>query len=1040
MYHCHIPASRWILILISLFAQLSLSGQQYYFRHYQVDQGLSNNTIYCSLQGDNGFMWFGTKEGLNRFDGYRFRLFSTPKTKERPVNSDYIYSLYKDRKGTIYAGAKSGLYRVDEFSEQLICITDTLRDIFSMVQTPNGEVWFNSGLSLHSYDPASGRIRRILPANDIRTTAITITNDQRIWIGDEYGNIYRFHDADSSFSKFHVFNNTSPEVLKRINKLVPDGNSDIFICTAGQGIKQFTAADSTYTDIITYNADRTPVFARDVLNLDSTNYWMATESGIFIYNRNNKKIINLRKTFQDPYSISDNAVYNLTSDNEGGIWCGTYFGGINYYHQQYSNFQKYYPDLSNASISGSSVREIRTDSYNNLWMATEDAGLNRMNLATGEIKQFKPAGKKGDISYSNIHGLLADGNDLWIGTFEHGLDIMNIRTGNVYRHYDPGPGKNDLTSNFIVTIIKNRAGNIYLGTGSGVFRYRPQTDDFEPIKDMPRNIFVSILYEDHSGRIWVGTHGAGTYYFNPLTGETGNLNSSGLKSNVGEHININDIIEDREKRLWICTEGGGLVRLAANRQTDTIYWSGNGFPSNYIFKALQDRDGTIWISTSRGLVRMDPRDHSITVFTKETGLLNDQFNYSSGTIDPSGRLYFGSIKGMISFLPDDIKENDFTPRIFITGFQVHNKELSIRLSGSPLKQSILHTDKITLPYDQSSFSIDFAALSFTSPEVTTYQYKMEGLDDQWIYLQSNRKVYFTNLSAGKYRFLVNARTSAGNTTDTRELTIQILPPIWATGWAYALYLSLLGLLAAYLFITYHNRIQLRKEKEIYEAKIDFFTNVAHEIKTPLTLIKGPVENLQEKTEELPSIKKDVSMLERNTNRLINLVQQMLDFRQTETRGFHLDFSKVNISNEVTEVFDDFKPSAQKKRLEYKLLLPETVLQTMADEEALQKIFSNLFSNAIKYGNTLVVVELKLPGPGNPSWRLEVSNDGFIIPADMKEKIFEPFFRLSESGRQKGTGIGLTLARSLAELHGGKLYLAEATGDTNKFVLEIPFSQ
>jgi signal transduction histidine kinase len=444
------------------------------------------------------------------------------------------------------------------------------------------------------------------------------------------------------------------------------------------------------------------------------------------------------------------------------------------------------------------------------------------------------------------------------------------------------------------------------------------------------------------------------------------------------------------------------------------------------------------VSTSKGLVDFDPATRKMIVYKKANGLLNDQFNYNSGFKDAEGTMYFGSIRGMITFRPETFSKNDFLPPVYITGLQVHNKELKVDPENSPLRRSILHTDRIELPYDQSSISIDFAALSYTAPDITSYTYKMEGLEKNWTTIHSNRKVYFTNIPPGEYVFMVKAAINDVWSRDTKQLIVRILPPWWRTGWAYLAYGLLMAGLAWYLFQTYHKRIEVQKEKEIYEAKFDFFTNVAHEIKTPLTLIKGPLENLMEQTDSIPQIREDVQTMDRNTNRLLTLVQQILDFRQTETKGFSLDFAKVDIDELLKENFSNFSALAKKKGLEYKMELPEDHVQIMADEEALNKILSNLFSNAVKYSEHVLHVKRSPVEKEDRYLSIQVSNDGPPVPPELRERIFEPFYRLKQNTKQKGTGIGLTLARSLTELHKGELYLQENSA-LNVFVLKLPLN-
>jgi signal transduction histidine kinase len=455
-----------------------------------------------------------------------------------------------------------------------------------------------------------------------------------------------------------------------------------------------------------------------------------------------------------------------------------------------------------------------------------------------------------------------------------------------------------------------------------------------------------------------------------------------------------------------------------------------------VFKAVEDNNRRLWITTSRGLVQFDPGTQNMVVYTKANGLLYDQFNYNSGYKDATGRLYFGSIKGMISFRPDEFVVNDFVPPVFITGFQVHNKELLIQKEHSPLRQSILYTSAITLPYDESSFSIDFAALSYTSPEITEYKYLMQGLDKNWTNLPTNRKVYFTNLAPGKYTFRLTAATN-GHWGREKQLLITITPPFWNTWWAWLVYTGVVAGIGYSLFQTYHKRSQVKKEKEIYEAKFEFFTNVAHEIRTPLTLINGPVENLLEKIHELPDIAADVKTMERNTNRLMTLITQILDFRQTEAKGFSLDFTKVNITELVQDVYTGFQPLAAKRNLQYTILLPDTPVIAWVDEDAFNKIVTNLFSNAVKYADKVITIQLFPVEPADAQFCLEIINDGTLIPPVMRERIFEPFYRIKENSKQKGTGIGLTLARSLTLLHLGSLFVKDTSDGMNTFVLCLP---
>ena len=364
---------------------------------------------------------------------------------------------------------------------------------------------------------------------------------------------------------------------------------------------------------------------------------------------------------------------------------------------------------------------------------------------------------------------------------------------------------------------------------------------------------------------------------------------------------------------------------------------------------------------------------------------------------------------------------------------------------------MLFADRIDLAHDQSTFSIDFAALSFTAPELTEYRYMMEGLDQQWTHLKTNRKVYFTNLSPGTYTFRVNAANYRGawNTTD-RMLIIKIHPPFLASPIAYVMYFVLGSLIAYLLFRNYHRRVaernnrkielmQHEKEKEVYQAKIDFFTNVAHEIRTPLTLIRAPMEKIIKKAGD-NGIDQNLKIMEKNTERLIELTNQLLDFSKVETKAFHLNFVKTNVSDMLNERYESFKAVAEQKSIRLTLQLPDKPVIAFVDPDSLHKILNNLFYNALNYGNTMVSVNMSTTGFKQDYFQIEFVNDGDLVPPAMREKIFEPFYRLQETINRPGTGIGLTLSRSLATLHKGELYLKDSAGDTNTFVVSLPIHQ
>ncbi|MEI6946088.1 two-component regulator propeller domain-containing protein [Paraflavisolibacter sp. H34] len=1038
--------------LLFLLPAARLPAQPVYFRHYQVENGLSNNAVIATLQDRKGFMWFGTKDGLNRFDGYSFKVFRNNPDDSGSIGNNFIHSLYEDPEGVLWVGTNSGLCEYNATSESFREIATPMHyDTREMQLDRAGNLWFISGFTLFRYHKKTQELR-VYPADRyFQASALHLAADGTLWAGTNAGTLERYAPATDNFTAYNILSGSPSPGARRIEKIYGGGQGQLLVGTSNQGVKLFSPATGAFRDLLTYNPDRTSIFARDFIRSGENEYWIATESGIYIYNAATGRHTNLRKRYNNPYSLSDNAVYSFCRDKEGGIWAGTYFGGVNYYPAQYTSFKKYFPKVGENSLSGNVIREIRQDNRGHLWLGTEDAGLNRMDTATGAFTHFQPTGAPGSISYANIHGLYTRGNELWIGTFLHGLDVLDLRTHKVIRHYNAGPGPRALKSDFIYCLYGTPRGELWLGTTTGAFAYHRATNDFSPLPGLPQDTWYTCLYQDGGGTTWAGSYGNGLSVYDSAAGRTANFRYDPKNRNSLASDRVNSIFEDSRHRLWIATEGG-LCRYRPQTADFQRYTTANGFPSNFFLSILEDQKQQLWISTSRGLVCFDPASEKLNVYTRANGLLNDQFNFNSAYKDPSGRMYFGSVKGLISFKPEEFHPNTFVPPVYITGIQVNNRELEISPDGSPLKQSITYTRSITLTYRQSTFGIDFAALSYTDPDRLEYAYRMEGLDKTWTHLKTNRKAYFTELAAGTYVFKVKASNGSGawNGQEAR-LIIKVLPPWWASRLAKTIYI-LTGLLLLFLAaLLYYRRtearnrrkielLQVAKEHELFQAKMEFFTNVAHEIRTPLTLIKGPLEKVMRKAEDVPGIGNSLRIIERNTNRLVDLTNQLLDFRQTEIQGFSLNFTPTNITELLEEHFGNFKSLAEQKSLRYELELPAAPLTAWVDGEALNKMVTNLLGNAVKYAASAVVMRLLPFSEEDAHFVVEVKSDGFLIPADMSEKIFEPFFRLKETEKQKGTGIGLALARSLAQLHKGTLYLKEPGEGMNVFCLELPLKQ
>ncbi|PXY46925.1 hybrid sensor histidine kinase/response regulator transcription factor [Flavobacterium hydrophilum] len=1032
----------FLFLFLFLLSVNFIQSQEYYFKHFQVEEGLSNNTVITSMQDEDGFMWFGTKDGLNRFDGYRFKTYRSNGDPFHSLGSNYIQSLHEYNK-TIWVGTDKGLYQYDKKNDQFAILNEAINDrINDINHDKKGNIWFISGNILYKYAQDKKQTITFNPNKYFAATSITKDTKGEIW-ASSLNKLYHYSEESLSFENI-VLNPPSNKANFRITIIYALDQTNIAIGTQDHGVLIYDRQHKTLNEL--KFSIKEPVFVRQFKKRGNEELWIASESGVYVYNLRNHTCLNLRKNYNDPYAISDNAAYSITIDKENGIWVGTYFGGINYHQKQYTQFKKYFPQKNQNSISGSAVREIHKDDFGDIWIGTEDAGLNRLNPKTQKFTSYLPNGSKSGVSFYNIHALLPRKDKIWAGTFEHGLDVLDRKSGAVIKHYSANDPLTGLRSNFIFSFYETRKKQLFVITASGIYIYNEQKDTFDIQKMFPETSHYTTFKEDRYGNYWAGSYRDGLFFYNLKTGKKEVFiydykNPKGISNN-----SINSIFEDSHQNLWFATENG-LNLFDKKTRTFKKFTTKNGLPSNVIYSILEDDTKNLWLTTSKGLVKFNPNDKSVKIFTTANGLLSDQFNYSSAFKDTNGDMYFGNLNGMISFNPKNFTKNKYTPSIFITNLQINNKDIDVNTADSPLEQSISHIEELELTNNQSSFNLEFASLNYTASELTEYWFKLENVNQDWVYLERNNKVFFTELAPGDYVFKVKSLNSFGVWSKEAKLKITILPPFYASSYAYFFYFLVVCGSFYYIIRYSQNLTQVKnnrkikhlndeKEKELYQAKIDFFTNVAHEIRTPLTLIKGPLEKLLTIEHHSPEVPQNLSIMKKNTSRLLKLVNELLDFRKSEIGGLKLTFVETNISAMVRNLHLRFSQLIDERGINFELELGEKDIFAFVDKEAFKKILSNLISNAIKYSNNTVVIKLFRD---DKKLNLMIKNDGNLIPFQLKDKIFEPFFRVDNMDSTSGTGIGLSLANSLAQLHNGSLQLV-SDAKLNIFELTVPLHQ
>ncbi len=1038
---------------ITIFCQAQSVEEHYYFKNLSIRNGLLQNTVNAILQDRKGFMWLGTKDGLNRYDGLSFRKFKHDAANPRSIGNSFITSLYEDFNGNIWVGTDAGVYiyypekeAFEEFDCQSLEKTRIERSVSMIAGDKQGRVWIAvEAQGMFCYDTRQ-KLLRNYPLSEISSNIKCFTFDSggTLWLGFYGDGLYYSKD---NLATVHPYG--SPEDGKRefeggvITKIVQGNYNCLYIGSVKEGVSELNLTSGQVRNLLAIDESGESIFCRDLLPYSDNELWIGTESGIYIYNLRTAQFIHLRASLYDSYSLSDNAIYALYKDREEGLWIGSYFGGVDYYPRQYTYFAKYYPKNIANSLHGKRVREFCRADDGTLWIGTEDGGLNHFNPKTKEFHFFEPS-----AGFTNIHGLCMDGSHLWVGTFSKGLRVIDTRTGVVLRTYTEGHTPHSLNDNSIFSICRTSAGEIYLGTLFGLLRYNRTQDSFDCIPEL-NGKFVYDIKEDSYGNLWLATYANGAYCYDVSARRWKNYVFDAEDERSLPYDKVLSVFEDSYRQIWLTTQGGGFCLFHPDTETFTRYGLKDGLPNDVVYQIVEDDDRFLWLTTNNGLVRFDPKTMEMKVFSTANGLPTNQFNYRSGFKDEAGNIYLGSINGFVAFDPRTFAENRQVPAVAITDFLLFNKEVSVGETDSPLKSSITFSDKVVLTADQNSFSFRIAALSYQAPRMNKLMYKLEGFDEGWLTIGESPLVTYSNLGYGDYVFKVKASNSDGvwNEQET-SLHLSILPPFYLSGWAYCFYvLFFMGCLVCVIFYfkrrnyrKQHRQMEMleqEKEREVYHAKIDFFTNVAHEIRTPLTLIKGPLENIILKKEVDSETKEDLYIMKQNTERLLNLTNQLLDFRKTETRGFRLNFTECDVVAVLRETYLRFTSLAKQKGLDFILELPQECFMADVNQEALTKIISNLLNNGVKYASTYLRISLETD---EKVFHIRTFNDGEMIPDTMKEEIFKPFVRLDKEDEvTTGTGIGLALSRSLAELHQGSLMM-EKGEEVNCFCLTLPVNQ
>ena len=1002
------------------------------------------------VQDSYGFMWFGTKNGLNRFDGASIVQKDCDDYVAGTGNHN-ISALFEDKDRILWVGTDRGVYRYNPSSDIFTVVNlktaegmDMNNWVSNIVADSLGNIWvIIPDQGVFRYKNNQLYFYQLTDKANFKTEApdcICVRANGEVWIASWGVGLFRYNNKTDTFEHFIKDKNGNSLQGKNINAICDYGDWIAMAIQEGEVMKYNPIANEL-VKIPLPKASKT--FVRNLMYWKNE-LWIGTFDGLFILDEQKNSTIHLLPDLMRPFSLSDKIIYTLYRDKEDGIWLGTMFGGVNYLPNRDMVFDKYVPGSDAYSLSTKRVRELASDETGNIWIGTEDDGINILDIATGKVKQicYNPDGKENHLM--TLAMSIYD-NQVYCGLYKQGMDVVNLPGGKVqhYNYEQLGIGEGSVYSFFM-----DSKGNRWIGTGWGLYKAAPGSLAFSRVDDAGYD-WIFDIFEDKEGNIWFATMGSGLWKYKPDDGSFKKYIHEKEKANTLSSNSVSSVMQDSRGYIWLSTDRGGVCRYNPQMDDFTTYSIQDGLPDDVSYKILEDKMHNLWFGTNRGLVCYNPDTKYMRVYTTKDGLLGNQFNYKSALKGKDGKFYFGCIEGLIAFDPNPQDVIHSSSPVYITKFSIYNQEITVHTTHSPLKQSIINTDKIILPHDQSSISFDVALLSYSTMASNQYYYKMIPLDNDWIRAASNRDISFNKLPQGNYTFIVQANDGKnGSQYASRSLSIVILPPWWKTVWAYILYFLFGVTLILYWFFWYRQRkekqmeerqklFEIEKEKELYESKISFFTAIAHEIRTPLTLINGPLETIGEMNIDEPKLNKNLSVIGQNTARLLDLTGQLLDFQKIGADKFDLKFESVDITTLLNETLARFEPTIVQKKKELLQNIPDRSIIAAIDREAITKILSNLLNNALKYARRTILVELS---SDETSFTVRVTSDGKKILPELANRIFEPFYQIDKKREpRQGVGIGLPLARSLTMLHKGSLYLDSEQPD-NTFVLTIPVNR
>ena len=1068
-------------------------SQNLKFRHLTTNQGLSQSHVTSILKDKRGFMWFGTEDGLNKYDGYRYTHYKHDQDDPSSIADSYIKDMLEDRSGNLWIATSNGFDKFDREKNIFIHYrkgnpANEFNDIFL---DREDRIWVGTNKGLFLFNPLTGSFKSYQyigeKSNAVLSryvSQISQDNQGRLWIGSDFG-LYRLEIASGKYEAYFYSPTDKKSVSTNwIKTIFKDARGNLWIGTHGGGLLLYDSVNDSFKRLLHDPKNPNSLAHNDILSLSDGvdgKLWIGTENGgISIYDLASNRFKNFKNNENDNSTISNNSVYCIYQDQVNNMWFGTYAGGVDFLPRFADKFISYHQVVNDEnSLSNNNILCISGDGTDsNVWIGTDGGGLNLFDRKTKTFKHFRNIkGNANSISNDYVISIIAMSKDV-LGLAYHngGFDLFNTHTGKFKHHLPEAGNPNSLSISDINNLYKDRDGNVWLGTWKGGLAfydsktgkftsYRYRAGDSTSIS----NDIVTSVFQDKKGNMWIGTFD-GLNLLDPKTKRFKQFkNDINNKKSISKNY-VQSFSETDNGDLWIGTVGGGLNYFDVKKQTFKTYRERDGLASNVVFGILEDRCKNLWLSTNRGISYFDIPTNTFRNFGISDGLQGNEFRDNACYLAPDGQMFFGGINGFSTFYPDSLRNNNFIPPVFITDFLLFNKEVAIGGKEAILQQHISETKTLTLAYDQSVFTFEFAALNFTAPEKNQYAYMLEGFNKNWTFVGNNRSATYTNLDPGTYTFRVKASNNDGiwNEIGT-SLKIIITPPFWLTWWfKLTVILILSGLvILLYKIRTYAIRKQKRglerqvaqrtkqlqlsieekkKAVEIADmanrAKSAFLATMSHEIRTPMNGVIGLAALLAE-TDLNEEQKNFTKSIQASGADLLEVINDILDFSKIESDNMELLEVDCDLRECIQNVFDLFTY----RNTQVKLLLKYTIDQqvpfrVIADGLRLRQILTNLVGNAIKFTKqgevSLHVSVIKRLAENGLLLGFDVKDTGIGIAEDKMERLFKAFSQVDSSTARQygGSGLGLAISQKLAKLMGGTISVESRIGEGSTFRLSI----